>query len=106
MPTRYYILNGREVEPVDSAMEWAHAFHNEDRRVALDEIGDYRISTVFLGLDHSHVPGGPPLVFETMVFGPDDSDLWMERCSTYDEAEEMHQRGCAYVRDELPPNSD
>jgi hypothetical protein len=33
------------------------------------EDGNIGISTVFLGLDHRHFGDGPPLLFETMVFG-------------------------------------
>jgi hypothetical protein len=29
------------------------------------------ISTVWLGIDHSFGDGGPPLIFETMIFGRD-----------------------------------
>lgn len=40
------------------------------KRVALTIVHEgCEVSTVFLGLDHSWTPGGPPLVFETMVFG-------------------------------------
>jgi len=35
---------------------------------------------------------GPPLLFETMIFnGPDDGE-YQERCSTWEEAEAMHER--------------
>ena len=47
------------------------------------------VSTVFLGIDHSHIDTGPPLLYETLVFGgPLDGE--MERCSTRTQAEEMH----------------
>lgn len=40
------------------------------RRVALTNIGeDIQVSTVWLGLNHNWAPQGPPLIFETMVFG-------------------------------------
>ena len=42
-------------------------------RVALYERDGYRISTVWVGFDMSLGMGGPPLIFETMVFG--DSPL-------------------------------
>lgn len=38
------------------------------RRVALDEIGPYEVSTVWLGLDHGWSGGAAPVIFETMVF--------------------------------------
>jgi hypothetical protein len=50
-------------------------------------IGEVRVSTVFLGIDHAWE--GPPLLFETMVFGgPLDEE--MERYSTWEEAERGH----------------
>jgi hypothetical protein len=53
--------------------------------------GDCRVSTVFLrGVDHQLWPGGPPLLFETMVFGG-VLDREQERYSTWDEAEEGHR---------------
>lgn len=55
-----------------------------------------RVSTVFLGIDHN-VFGGPPLLFETMIFGGvhDETQL---RCSKWDEAEEMHKLACEMAR--------
>lgn len=44
------------------------------KRVAVTEIGPYTVSTVWLGLDHNY-RGGPPLIFETMVF---TSSAWRE----------------------------
>jgi len=39
--------------------------------------GEARVSTVWLGFDHSHSEEGPPLIFETMVFGGEwDSFQW------------------------------
>ncbi len=88
----YYVLNGREPEPVDDIQEWAKRFEYDERHIGHDEVGDWIISTVFLGLDHN-LGHGPPLLFETMVFGPDDwSGESCERCSTYDEAEAQHAR--------------
>lgn len=40
----------------------------KNRRVAFDEVGVSTVSTVFCGVDRS-LGRGPPLVFETMVFG-------------------------------------
>jgi len=49
--------------PTQDIAAWAR----QDRRVALTVVGDYRVSTVFLGLDHGW--GETPQWFETMVFG-------------------------------------
>lgn len=58
----------REGRPIDM-WTWArlHADH-EYRRVAEDLVGDIWVSTVWLGLDHNWMPGGRPIIFETMVF--------------------------------------
>lgn len=56
------------------------------------------VSTVFLGLDH-RMDGieGPPVVFETMVFGG-DFDQEQERYCTYEEAKKGHERWVADVK--------
>jgi hypothetical protein len=91
-----YILFGKTPVEAD-LLEWGKWFQDADRHVAQTEIGDFWISTVFLGLDHQFGEG-PPLLFETMVFNKDRDDLWCERSSTWEEAEETHQRGVDYVR--------
>jgi hypothetical protein len=85
----YYILKGREVVRVNSLKEWAQTFEEADRRVASDEVGDVRVSTVFLGLDHGF-GSDVPIVFETMVFGG-ALDQEQVRYATYDEAEAGHK---------------
>lgn len=47
------------------------------------------ISTVFLGIDHNFSDEGPPIVFETMVFGG-FLDQEMRRASTWEEAQFNH----------------
>lgn len=94
-----YILDGHSVVPAD-LMTWARWFETSDRHVANDIVGGHRVSTVFLGINHRFIGDGPPLVFETMIFGG-PRDGWQERCSTWDEAEAMHARAMALVRGEL-----
>jgi len=89
---KHYILKNCRVVEVD-LLAWAEWIKNpENKRVAQTYIDDYRISTVFLGLDHNYEEDGPPILFETMVFKGSDSDLDMDRYSTYSEAEQGHQR--------------
>lgn len=96
----YYILKDRKAVPVASVEEWARAFETMDRHVANDMIGGARISTVFLGLDHSHGMGGPPLLFETMIFGGAHNG-YQTRCSTWEEAEAQHTEALKLVRSGL-----
>lgn len=60
---------GWDGKPI-SMEEWAHLFEEGDRHVALTDLGPLgSVSTVWLGLDHNFSPSGPPLIFESMVFG-------------------------------------
>jgi len=75
-----------------SMLEWSAKFNDMDyKRVALDELPNgYRVSTVWLGLDHSF-GGATPLIFETMVFPADGwGDEDCARYSTEAEAIDGH----------------
>jgi hypothetical protein len=93
---KYILDDDGNVVPCCNLMEWAEWFEasykNGKRRVGSTQRGDIRVSTVFLGLDHSF-GGGPPLVFETMIFGG-EHDEFMDRCFTWDEAVAMHREAC------------
>jgi|SRR5215475_4827360 len=93
---RYYSRQGRPL----TLTEWAQAFENmteEARRIALtqigtDEAGDpITVSTVWIGLDHRWFADGPPLIFESMVFGG-TYDGKAERYATEAEALAGHWR--------------
>ena len=96
----YYILDENK-QPVEepNEMKWGAFMSKVNRRVAFTKltssvqgknVGHVEISTVFLGLDHQF-GDGPPLLFETMVFGG-PLDETQERCSTWAEAEIMHEQ--------------
>ena len=55
-----------QLEP--DIMKRGQWFETADWTVARTQVGDVVVSTVFLGMDHSF-GAGPPLLFETMVFG-------------------------------------
>jgi hypothetical protein len=104
MKIGWYVLNdAHEAVPVGSLEEWAawaaaqDAAGRDYRRVALEELGDIRVSTVFLGMDHNHFGNGPPLIFETIIFGGPHNE-WQQRCSTWDEALQQHAEACALAR--------
>ena len=74
------------------------------KRVAEDTIGPYWISTVWLGFDHGFMSGGPPLIFETMVFmDPKDEhalgpDIDMDRYPTEAAALAGHAQFVTLIR--------
>lgn len=95
----YYILDGTQPVPVDDVLTLARWFETTERHVADTELYEgVRVSTVFLGLDHNSW-GGPPLLWETMVFW-EGSALHneMERYATWGQAEQGHEAMCARVR--------
>ena len=90
-----YILDGHEPKQAD-LITWAKWFETADRKVAGTGKDNISVSTVFLGLDHRFGGNGPPLLFETMVFGGvHDGD--MDRYSTWDKAIEGHRLMCDKV---------
>lgn len=67
MPDKY-ILIGQTPVPCDDLLEWARWMEGADSRVFETTVGEYWVSTVFLGLDHNWLRDGEPLLFETMIF--------------------------------------
>lgn len=94
----------RQGEPVDDMLKWADGM--QDNQVALHEIRGYKVSTVFLGVDSGHgvITGGPPMLFETMIFAAengDELDLRQWRYPTEAAAVAGHDQVVATVRDRL-----
>jgi hypothetical protein len=94
---KFYILQDRRPVAIDSVDDWAVWMNDSDRKVAYTKIdNDVAVSTVFLGLDHQY-GNGPPLLFETMIFGgPLDNKCW--RYSSWDDAEIGHQAAVRKAR--------
>ena len=70
-----------------------------DRRVALSWLpGWVHVSTVHLPTDHNFALGGPPLIFETMVFGG-PADGYVMRYATESAALRGHRRAVRLLRD-------
>jgi hypothetical protein len=96
-----YILNEQGVPVVEPDLyKWAEWNYNKDAArdrsiVKQEHFGtakEIMVSTVFLGLNHNWRNDGPPILWETMVFGgPLDQE--QDRCSgTREQAEAMHER--------------
>jgi len=84
-----YILEGKTAVPCNDVTTWGQWF---GKRVAHDQQGDVRVSTVFLGRDFSRGEG-PPQLFETMIFGG-EHDQYQDRYATWDAAELGHKYAC------------
>lgn len=99
----------RQGQPIDMVTANRLLADREYSRIAHTRIAsgsdpgiEHRISTVWLGLDHSH-GHGPLLLFETMTFGGTESQnqsCW--RWSTEDEARAGHAEIIATVAATVP----
>jgi hypothetical protein len=90
----HYVLDAESRVRRAELMEWARWFEanavNGTRLVGLTEItSQVRVSTVFIGINSRYFGKGPPLVFETLVFGgPMDGEQW--KYASWDDAETGH----------------
>lgn len=114
----YYVLkpeigDGKVPVPVDDLHEWAAWYERSsiERTVARSTVGPFRVSTVFLGLDHQYDPTqAEPHLFETMVFDSEnvkelhgdqyEEEVWplTRRCGTWECAEHDHREVVEEVR--------
>ena len=94
MTDKYILVSNNEVEQCDDLEKWGACFESANRIVAKTDMPyfDCNISTVFLGIDHSYGKG-PPILFETMIFGGEHNDFQV-RCSTWNQAVEQHLDAC------------
>ena len=96
--TGKYILkkDGKTPIPEPDLLKWAEWIEGTGkRRVSLSRLGESRgprVSTVFLGLDHSFSDEGPPVLWETMVFGGPWKYEPQERYTSYEDALIGHEK--------------
>jgi hypothetical protein len=97
---RTYILDENNAPIRErSLLKWADWFTENGHRLAVasSDIGEFSVSTVFLGLDHSISPLHP-LLFETAVYHDGKlQNIW--RCATWPEAQAQHARIVATIND-------
>ena len=103
----YYVPDGQGgFRAARDMLEWGEWFARKrdesfiqgGKRVARTELaGGILISTVFLGLDHSFSHSGPPVLFETMIFGGPHND-YQERYTTLADAQQGHEQAVALAQ--------
>lgn len=95
-----YILIDHEVVRCTDFHAWAEfkVDFEVNCRVGNTQVGQRWVSTVFLGTNCRHFGDGPPIVFETMIFGPGQSDV-VDRYETWDEAAAGHEKVVASLTD-------
>jgi hypothetical protein len=92
-----YILIGQAAVPCEDLFEWGEWLETADRVVFQTDVGEYFVSTVFLGLDmgfHFLRADAPKALFETMIFlqagrkllAGEDFDAYRARCRVLEAA--------------------
>lgn len=94
---RYATLKNKKVIPTTDSLEWAKTFA-ADRSVDHTMIGDIKVSTVFLGMDHGFAEA--PLWFETMIFGG-KHDGFQHRYETWNQAKKGHARAVLLAKGKI-----
>jgi hypothetical protein len=90
----FYILDKKRVVKSKDVSDWANKMNTIDRIVKQTTIGFVLVSTVFLGVNIA--ASGPPLLFETRVFGG-KHDEYQRKYSTWSEAVKGHSEVCKIV---------
>jgi hypothetical protein len=103
----YMLIDGEVVraESMEQFIEWQITYYSQpDRAIARTYIGEVKVSTVFLFIDHGWPRSGTePTVFETMIFGGKyDEKTW--RYTSLEAAMQGHERAVGIVRGEVTPD--
>jgi hypothetical protein len=98
---KMYILKNKVPVETKDRKAFAKAFELDNRQLAHTQISkNIRVSTVFLGYDHSF-NGGTPVLFETMIFGG-RYDQHQDRYTTWDAAQAGHLTAVAMAERKSP----
>jgi hypothetical protein len=93
----HYVLDKDGNAVLANRDEWSEFMEHGERHVGYYEANGVRVSTVFLGVDHSFGfdlcpdANGKPILWETMVFGG-LMDSHMERYTSIEAARQGHAR--------------
>jgi hypothetical protein len=98
-----YILDGNGEPVIETsrtkwAMSYGRSISEAGNGVISQQIGDSKVSTIFLGIDHNLFGKGPPILWETMVFGGPMQGT-QDRCTgSREQALSMHCKMVARVK--------
>jgi len=97
----YYLHEDKSITPCSLA-EWSEQRQEMSRKRTKhvnDEMVDgKRVSTVWIGMNHSF-KNGKPHILKTMVFSEKGDDIYCRRYSTWNEAVEGHKKAVQWVKD-------
>jgi hypothetical protein len=110
---RYILDDDDQPQPCEDLLTWGAWFEAsaKQRQVAIDVIGPYTISTIFLAIDHNLSPINDPLIYtpvlwETMIFGapPWTEALAQRRYASRSAAEQGHAEFVGIVQAKMDRN--
>lgn len=102
----YYDRQGKPI----SIEEWGARFGDLEYKIVVQHwVRGWKVSTVWLGLDHGFGFGPVPLIFETMVFPPGDeagghsisSDEYCVRYPTEEAAQAGHDQALTWIVEKI-----
>jgi hypothetical protein len=95
-----YVLDDKGQPVAEPNIEKAFTFRKNNWKVRQTRYGPVLVSTVFLCLDHNW-NDGPPILWETMIFGGKDSQ-YQQRYVSVEDALAGHRDVCNMVFTSLP----
>jgi hypothetical protein len=90
--------------PAEDTIAWARWIEQNPkaRRVGDDTVGPYRVSTIFLGLDHGFGESDVSVLWETMIFAVGTNvDNFMWRYTSLDTAKAGHAKAVELLRERV-----
>ena len=95
-----YILDQND-NPISEPdlFKWGTWLQKTDRHVGNDEIDGVRVSTIFVGLNLRYAAEGPPVLWETVIFGG-KLNGYRVQYSSKEKALSGHNEACEKVRQE------
>lgn len=100
MSDRYILDDTCRPVKCDDLLTWAAWFEKAERHVAVTDVGENYVSTIFLALDHAFGES-EPILWETMIFPRDGSmrELYSDRVGgTIVDAKAMHQKAVEHAK--------
>jgi len=97
----YYDVEGNELPNAEAWIPFLgdNQWRIQNEVVQVNGGETVMVSTVHLGMNHNFMNDGPPLIFETMIFGG-KHDQYQERYATKEQAEEGHREALRLVNSE------
>lgn len=88
-----------------SLASWVKRFNDAGyRRVAVDDVAGYAVSTMWIGVDPQRIPAfeSRPMIFETLVTGEGAFDSWCRRYASLDDAIAGHAAVVEFLAESMP----